>query len=110
MTTARVPSVPSVAEDAVAEAFEAGRRAGLATAALALSLVAFFSLLGAEKALLAIALGIMARRGSRPGSAGRRLATVAIGIATVFLISIGFILVWFWKELEDLVVHLRQLS
>jgi hypothetical protein len=110
MTTARVPSEPSVAEDPVAEAFEAGRRAGLATAAMALSLVAFFSLLGAEKALLAIALGILARRGSQPGSAGRRLATVAIGIATVFLISIGFIVVWFWKELEDLVVHLRQLS
>lgn len=80
MTTARIPSEPSVAEDPVAAAFEDGRRAGLAAAAMALSLVAFFSLLGAEKALLAIALGMMARRGSRPGSAGRRLATVAIGI------------------------------
>ena len=110
MTKAHILAEPSMAEDPVAEAFEAGRRAGLATAAMALSLVAFFSLLGAEKAFLAIALGLMARRGAQPGSAGRKLATVAIGIASVFLVSIAFILIRFWKELEDLVVHLRQLS
>jgi hypothetical protein len=95
MTTQRIPSETTVEVDQVAQAFDAGRRAGLATAALALSLVAFFSLLGAEKALLAIALGILARRGSQAGSVGRRLATVAIGIATVFLVSIVFILIQF---------------
>ena len=77
---------------------------------MALSLVAFFSLLGAEKALLAIALAVLARRGSQPGSAGRRLATVAIGVATVFLVSIAFILILFWDELVGLVLYLRQLS
>jgi hypothetical protein len=101
---------PSVSEDQFAQAFDAGRRAGLATAAMALSLVAFFSLLGAEKALLAIALAVLARRGSQPGSAGRRLATVAIGVATVFLVSIAFILIMFWDELVGLVLYLRQLS
>jgi hypothetical protein len=110
MTQPRELPEPSVTEDPLAQAFEAGRRAGLATAAMALSLVAFFSLLGAEKALLAIALGLLARRGSQPGSAGRRLATVAIGVATVFLVSIAFILILFWKELEDIVNYLRQLS
>ena len=110
MMQPRDPPEPVVAEDQLAQAFDAGRRAGLATAAMALSLVAFFSLLGAEKALLAIALGLLARRGSQPGSAGRRLATVAIGVATVFLVSIAFIVIVFWKELGDLVNHLRQLS
>jgi hypothetical protein len=100
----------TVAKDQLVQAFEDGRRAGLATAALALSVVAFFSLLGAEKALLAIALGVLARRGSQPGSAGRRLATMAIGVGTVFLITIAFVLIAFWNELVGLVNYLRQLS
>ena len=110
MTQPLNSSEPAATENGHAQVFEDGRRAGLATAALALSLVSFLSLLGAEKALLAIALGIMARRGSQPGSGGRRLATVAIGIATVFLVSIAFVLIVFWKELVDIVNHLRQLS
>jgi hypothetical protein len=105
-----VPHEPSAAQDPLVRAFEDGRRAGLATAAIALSVVAFFSLLGAEKALLAIALGLLARRGSQPGSAGRRLATMAIGVATVFLVSIAFILIVFWNDLVGLVNYLRQLS
>ena len=110
MTEPHVPPDPSVTDAQLAEAFDAGRRAGLAMAALALSLVAFFSLLGAEKALLAIALGLLARRGSQPGSAGRRFATVAIGVATVFLVSIVFILIMFWNDLVGLVLYFRQLS
>src|SRR5687768_2999709 len=98
-----VPQNVSAVQDPVAQAFAAGRRAGLATAAMALSLVAFLSLLGAEKALLAIALGLLARRGSQPGSAGHRLATVAICVATVFLVSITFILIVFWDDLVGLV-------
>jgi hypothetical protein len=110
MAQTSVSPEPSVAEVHLAQAFDAGRRAGLATAALAMSLVAFLSLLGAEKALLAIALGLLARRGSQPGSAGYRLATVAIGIASVFLVSITFVLIVFWKELVGLVNYLMQLS
>ena len=110
MSNTRIETESLAADDNVAKAFDAGRRAGLATAALALSLVAFFSLLGAEKALLAIALGVLARRGSQPGSVGRRLSTFAIGIASVFLVTIAFVLIRFWKELETLIVHLRQLS
>lgn len=110
MTQPLYPPEPSGIEIANAQAFADGRRAGLATAALALSLVSFFSLLGAEKALLAIALGVLARRGSHPGSAGRRLATVAIGIATVFLVSIACVLILFWEELVDVVNYFRHLS
>jgi hypothetical protein len=105
-----IPREPLAAPDPLTRAFEDGRRAGLATAALAVSVVAFLSLLGAEKALLAIALGLLARRGAPPGSAGRKLATVAIGVATVFLVTIAFVLVMFWDELVGLVNYLRQLS
>ncbi|MFT3880615.1 MAG: hypothetical protein QM703_13240 [Gemmatales bacterium] len=110
MAQTTISQEPSATIDPVAQAFDAGRRAGLATAALAISLVAFLSLLGAEKALLAIALAILAKRGAQPGSAGNRLATVAIGIATVFLITITFVLIVFWKELVNFVHYLMQLS
>lgn len=101
---------PLTVQDPLARAFEDGRRAGLATAAVAASAVAFLSLLGAEKALLAIALALLARRGAAPGSAARRLAAVAIGVATVFLVSIAVILAVFWDELVGLVHHLQKLS
>jgi hypothetical protein len=110
MTESHLPLDPSVTDAQLGEAFDTGRRAGLAMAALALSLVAFLNLLGTEKALLAIALGLLARRESRPGSAGRRLATVAIGFAIVFLVSTAIILIVFWHDLVGLVNHLRQLS
>jgi hypothetical protein len=77
---------------------------------MAVSLIAFLSLLGAEKALLAIALGLLARKGAQPNSAGRRLATAAIAIGCVFLVSIVLIVVLFWKELGELINHLQQLS
>jgi hypothetical protein len=35
---------------------------------------------------------------------------VAIGVATIFLVSIAFILIVFWKELGDFVNYFRQLS
>jgi hypothetical protein len=110
MTQLPVPSAPGEREASHAQAFDAGRRAGLATAALALSLTAFLSLLGAEKAILAIALAVLARRGAQPGSAACRVATWAIGIAVVFLISIAFILIRFRKELMEFVDYFRQLS
>lgn len=105
-----VPREPAANQDQLAQAFDAGRRAGLATAALALSIVAFFSLLGAEKAILAIVLGLYARRGARPGSSARRLATAAIGVAGVFLVSVALVLVLFWHDFVGLINHLRQLS
>lgn len=96
--------------DPCVQAFDAGRRAGLATAAMAVSLVAFISLLGAEKAILAIVLGYHALRGAPPGTAGRRLAGTAITVASIFLVSMIVVLIVFRNELLGLVNHLRQLS
>jgi hypothetical protein len=105
-----IPHETSVAQDPLIRAFEDGRRAGLATAAIAVSVIAFLSLLGAEKALLAIALGMLARRGAQAGSAGRKLATTAIALGAVFLATIAFVLIVFWDKLVGLVQHLQQLS
>ena len=110
MTKPLVTTDQTANDAQITEAFDAGRRAGLATAALALSVVAYISLLGAEKALLAIALAVIARRGSQPGSAGRKLANIAMGVGAVFLTSIVFVLIMFWDHLVGLINHLKQLS
>lgn len=94
----------------VAEAFDAGRRAGLAVAAFTLALVSFLSLLGAEKALLAIVLGVIALRGSNLGVTTRRLAGAAIGIAGVFLATIAFVVIAFWDKIRELIAALEKLS
>ena len=46
-------------------------RHGLGVAALVLSMVTFLSMLGLEKAITALVLGVLAMRGSQPGSPAR---------------------------------------
>lgn len=91
-------------------AYEAGRRAGLAVAALAASLVAFVSLLGVEKSLLALVLGIMAWRGAMRGSTARKLGLVAMLISAAHVLTVVIVLVVFWDRLLEFVQTLEQLS
>jgi hypothetical protein len=94
----------------LAEAFDAGRRAGLAVAALALGCVAFLSLLGMEKAGLAIILGIVALRGGKAGLATRRLALAAIGLGALFILTVIILLVVYWERVRQLITELQKLS
>jgi hypothetical protein len=96
--------------DQIAEAFSAGRRTGLAVSALALSFVAFLSLLGAEKAILAVVLGALAARKAEPGTLARRLGLAAIAIAVLFLMTLGLVLALYWDQLAELIRMIQQLS
>ncbi len=96
--------------DAVATAYDAGRRTGLAVAALAVSLVAFLSLLGLEKAILAVVLGVLAMRGGPAASAARRLGLAAVVIAAAWLVSVSVVLALYWPKLADLIQALERLS
>lgn len=98
------------ASDDVSAAYLAGRRVGFGISALALSLVAFLSLLGAEKAILAIVLGVLAIRGTERGAAARRLGGAAIGIAAAFLATLLIVLVVYWDKLAELIQLLNKLS
>jgi hypothetical protein len=72
---------------------EQGRCEGYAVAALALSLVSYVHLLGAEKALLAIVLAVAAIRGA--GSAvSRSRGWLALGIASIYVVTaiVAFVL------------------
>jgi uncharacterized BrkB/YihY/UPF0761 family membrane protein len=93
----------------VAAARNQGRRQGLAIAALALGLVSFLNLLGAEKSILAIVLAISAMSGSVSRQVRRR-SLAAIGLAILHLVTIGVVLVLFQEELGQLVELLQKLA
>jgi len=97
-------------EDTHAEAFREGKRAGLAIAALAGSAVAFVSLLGIEKAILAITLAVLAIRGTAPRSRARRLASVALGIAVIYVLTFAVVMALFHEKLYELIRLLQQMG
>jgi hypothetical protein len=94
----------------VAKAFAAGRSAGLAIAALAAGVISFVSLLGAEKAVLAVVLGILAIRGAAPGSSARRLGILGILLGGLFVVTLVVLLAVLHDQFAKLVRLLHQLS
>ena len=91
-------------------AYDEGRRAGLAAAALALSIVAFVNLLGMEKSILAAVLALVALRGAIPGAALRRRARVALAFALVHVITVVTLVVHFRDKFGELLRLLHKLS
>jgi hypothetical protein len=92
------------------DAYEAGRRAGLATAALALSIAAFINLLSLEKSVLAIVLGFLALKGARHRRAEHRFARAAIVIGAVHVVTLVTVLIVFHDRLAELIRLLRQIG
>ncbi len=92
------------------DGFDAGRRYGLATAALALSVVSFLNLLGMEKSMLALVLAVIAMRGAEPIGILMRRSRVAIGIAVLHVLTISVVLVIFHEKFAELLTLLHELS
>jgi hypothetical protein len=93
----------------VTRAHEDGRREGMAIAALAVAMIAFLNLLGAEKSILAAVLAVLAMSGSR-SKAVRQRSLIAIGLAMLHIATIVIVLVFFWEELGHLVQSLNKLG
>lgn len=93
----------------VAHARDNGRREGLAIAALALGLVSFLNLLGAEKSILALVLAVTAMSHSSSKTVQRR-SLIAMGLALVHLVTIAVVLVLFHDELGEFIQTLNKLS
>lgn len=89
--------------------FRNERAEGLAVAALALGLVSFLNLLGAEKAILAMVLGVSALR-STDNHRTRTWASLAIGLGVVYVLTIGVVLIAFGDKLGELLNALRALG
>jgi len=101
---------PSPQHDPVQAAYVDGRRIGLATAALALSVVSFVNMLGMEKSILAVVLALLAMEGAAVRTAARRRGRAALVIAAVYAISIAVVLVIFRARLMELLQLLHKLS
>ncbi len=103
-------STGEIRRDDLTDAYCAGRRVGFGISALALSLVGFLSLLGAEKAILAMVLGGLAIRQSGRGTLARRLGITAICLAALFLATMIVVLVVFQDQLLGFLQMLHKLS
>ncbi len=88
-------------------AYQRGRRMGLATGALALSVVAFVNLLGLEKSILAGVLALLALRGAAPAVDVIRRGRVALAIAVIHILTVAAVLIVFHDKLLQL-LHLLQ--
>lgn len=91
-------------------AYETGRRTGFGIAALALGLASFLSLLGAEKAILTIVLGVLASRGTAAGALPRRLGVAAIWLGAIFIVTLAVVLVLYHDKFIELIRLLQKLS
>ncbi|HEY1899299.1 MAG TPA: hypothetical protein VGG49_05865 [Steroidobacteraceae bacterium] len=93
--------------DRVQAAFQEGRGVGLATGALALSVVAFLNLLGLEKSILAAVLAILALQSVAASRAVIRRGQAALVLAGVHFITVVTVIAVFHDKLLQL-VHLLQ--
>jgi hypothetical protein len=96
--------------DPVQDAYQNGRRIGLATGALALSVVSFVNLFGIEKSVLAIVLAILAIQGAEPVAAAIRRGRTALLIASVHIITFAVVLVIFRDKVMELLHFLHELN
>jgi hypothetical protein len=99
-----------VQSDSAGTAYREGRSAGLAVGALAVSLVAFLSLLGIEKAVLALVLAVLAIRGVANGVRARRLAIAAIVIACIYAATYVVVVALYHDKIGELIRMLHQLG
>jgi len=99
-----------MSEDSNTQAFREGRQAGLAVAAVAMSAIAFVSLLGLEKAILAAALALLARRGTVAGSHSRRLARLALAIAILYALTFVAVMALYHEKLAELIRLLQHMG
>jgi hypothetical protein len=91
-------------------AFQEGRRFGLATAALALSITGFVNLLGAEKPILAGVLALMALHGSATSRAIFSRSRAALVLAALYLLTIVVVCIAFHDKLLQLLQLLHKLG
>ena len=91
-------------------AYRRGWKVGLATSALALSLLSFLNLFGIEKSLLAMLLGYFALKGGDLPLNVKRRGMFAMIIAGLHVVTVVVVLILFREELTELIHLLQQLG
>jgi hypothetical protein len=90
----------------LAKAYEDGKRVGLGIAAAVMGVVSFLSMLGMEKAAVAIVLGVLATRSAK----AKRLGLAGIALGSVFVVTVGVVLTLYWDKLRAVIEALQKLS
>lgn len=80
--------------------------AKLAAAALAMGLLSFVHLFGAEKAALAVALGVTALKAPDISPRGRRLALGAIAAGILYLVVLAGVFLFHMPALNEMAAKL----
>lgn len=96
-------------QDLLVEAYNTGRRVGFGISAMVLSIVTYLSMLGFEKAILAIVLGALAMQAGQRTLA-RRLGIVSITLGSIFIVSAIIFLAVFWEKFMEIITLLKELS
>lgn len=91
-------------------AYQDGKRAGLAIAALAMAIIAFINLLNVEKSLLAIVLAMFALRGAATSRVVRQWAQTAVVIAIGHIIILLVLVAVYRTVFVELFRLLQKLS
>ena len=91
-------------------AYQDGKRAGLAIAALALAVVAFINLLNLEKSLLAIVLAILSLQGAATYGVARKWARAALVIAIAHIVLLTVLVTLYRSVFIELFRLLQKLS
>ena len=102
--------ITNTGQSATKAAYADGWRVGLATGALAAAVVAFVSLLGIEKAVLAAVLSLFAVRGAPRDSLARRLSMAAFVLAAIYAITYLLVLVLLHDRLAELLRLMQNLG
>jgi len=97
-------------QDQIVRAYNAGRRVGFGISALVLSIVAYLSMLGFEKAILAIVLGALALKGTENKTIAKRLGIISICLGILFVITAIVILIIFRDKVAEFITLLKQIS
>jgi hypothetical protein len=96
--------------DSIEQAYQNGRRFGLATGALALSIVSWFNLFGIEKSILAIVLALLAMHGAESLAAAFRRGRIALIVAALNAVTVVVALVMLRDKFGQLLALLHKLS
>ena len=97
-------------QDQIIKAYNTGRRVGFGISALVLSIVAYLSMLGFEKAILAIVLGVLALKGTENKTITKRLGIISICLGVLFIITAIVMLIIFRDKVAEFITLLKQIS
>lgn len=103
-------NIEQQSRDSANLAYATGRRDGLGIAALTLGIVTYLSLLGVEKAVLAIVLGVLAIRGGQPGSVAQKFGRTSIVLGVLFIVTLIVVMICYWDKVAELFALLQKLS